>query len=149
MVYVYLCPCPEVSLSGHHPWRLPSEHRQCKGRNKFPELRHINRLSYEYPKNCSTPHILCGLCFCRMYMPSGDCSPGFMSPEGIKRGIADNHRLSLVWEENNYRPQALRAKHPPRQRPLCQPWRHVTVAGVVKLGVSSTPKGFLSAREAD
>ena len=23
------------------------------------------------------------MCICQMYMPSGDCSPGFMSPEGI------------------------------------------------------------------
>ncbi len=148
------------------PWRPPSRRRQCKGRNNFPELRHINRLSYEYPKNCSfpphKPPLCCPCLFrnggsnvsrreeyvfgrhkpwrtvSRRHIPPGKRQDRITNERGKKRNIADDHRLSLVWEENNYRLQALRAKHPPRQRPLCQPWRHVTVAGVAELGVSST-----------
>lgn len=36
---------------------------------------------------------------------------------GKKRGIADNHRLSLIREENSHSLLALRAKHPPRPTP--------------------------------
>ena len=148
---MYLCLCQEAELSGRNPWwnpwRLPSGHRRCKGRNNFRELRHINRLSYEYPKNCfpSTPHKppLCCPCLFRndgsnlsrreeyvfgRHKPWRTVSRRHILPGkrqdritnergGEKRGIADNHRLSLIREENSHSLLALRAKHPPRPTP--------------------------------
>ena len=127
-----------------NPRRPLTGHRQCKGRNNFPELRHINRLSYDYLQNIPSPHTPpCCPCLFRnggsnvsrleeyvfgRHKPWKTVFRRHIPPDkrqdritnergGEKRGIADNHRLSLIREENSHSLLALRAKHPPRPTP--------------------------------